>query len=303
MDIRNARLGENFWCHAKLPHWGNSGEIARAAVLDLNLTENVDFQNETIWKFKKWRNYKSSYSHDVGHIFAAIIALYEPKLHHLLPYYYNGCSQGEATAMAVVSHMTKYFVTSLKEYKVPTKESCDAYASEYFTDEAKVSFKPYADSYIELEKALWFIQGENEVFQEFIEIRSAYGFVDPNIMRHASYFKFFNPDNIEEGATNKHGVVFTPPPTITEEELNAVSQRLNFLFDDNILDDFIEKRREIGNCASSFEFVKKMTGDIAVRDLHLLIGGEEKALEFFKSCQISDKEIAQTLSPSVDFKP
>lgn len=288
----NAKCGDAFYCHANHPQHGLYGELRESVRQEMSLKQSADYHEEKAWKFKplpsRGYNAKGQLSklHDPSHIITAIIAIHTPELYYMLPNKYNATLASEFLT-AGTEGILKAIIENKINYKASDTERYNKIALEYFKAVKTLT----QDYYREVSKAAWILakntkngSGVKHNIQDgMFEIHSNFGFLGHDVVKAAQKYQeehgYYPARTDFSNDTNP----WTQIPT--EDQTNLWREKIMNLI--NHLHD---------NMKADKDFEQTVL-ELPVRELHIIIAGEEAAHEYFKSCGIFNLNSAHAPTP------
>lgn len=289
MQIPDLNLERTFFCHSHAPQFGFWGELRQMARQDMSLREAVKFhakkwefsgeiadllatENETQFKY---------FAHDFSHIILMISTVYNTNLKSLLPTVdqegnlkpigYNGFANGEE----LVINFQRVLI-ALHDGIISPKEAEDRYYSEI--DHAQEYI--LVQDTIDWAKSFLAFRHNNENLFEY-KMRMNFD-SKAKISKTVSFLEVLR--SIKSRSDNIHPDIILETQKLPILMFEAFWQQANIII--TTLFDKFKKN-------TNFE---KNLGDIKIRNLHVLIGGEASAHAYFAQCGIPDYKKAAELT-------
>ncbi len=285
---RNLNLLQSFDCHLITPQFGFEGELRHMVREDMNLLQAIRYHNQT-WGFKFQDGYVPL-THEIPHQFLAIACIYNPQFSFLLPSIdpntaflkpngYNGFSDGEDFVTSIEHGLLKAIIYQ-KFNKADLSKS--TFMQQIMTVQASNPTEKYLD------QTSWVLAHQNSTPISIHDIKKDYGYDtrDLKIAFQTSINKAEPPNHLKN-TRNKHGEhiqkqrIFNPDDY--ECLYDTIIAAISYLDDIYVSSD------------ATLNDIDRIWGNIKIRDLHILIGGENNAEKYFKSCNSPNTEKAAKL--------
>jgi len=261
-------LTDSFFCYVRPNPHGFFGELRDMVRYDMTVGQAIPFHVKT-WNFED--DNPARKLHEFAHQPLSIGSIYIPELHRyriqadpqtgfLKPQGYNGFMEGEMIAIGIQNVIEALLIGEpITDWQSELEEG------------VRRAYNHYGHIIGKNDLYFWVTASEQDTPQSLFEAKFNEKFV-----LYPPTLPLFRPDFTK---ANRHGEMLVEYKRPTSEELEAVANKMSPLFQ-FIADSFKER-----NIVSPVKAAKFLYG-LKVRDLHVLIGGEDAANAYFRKCGV-----------------